>query len=226
MIHKVAVITGGTGAVGSAAVDAFLEQGATVAAVARETSRMKRNASDRFYAFSADVTNKDEVKILFDEIDKKCGGADFLIHTVGGFWGGVDIRHTELQDWDRMMSINLRSAFLCCRAALPYMAEKGGGKIITISALAGLEPKPNRAAYLTAKAALIAFTRAIAEEGRNINVQANTLAPNIILTESNKRDMPDMDHSSWVKPEDMAATMVHLCSEQSSTFTGNVIKML
>ncbi|MBN1482069.1 SDR family oxidoreductase [candidate division KSB1 bacterium] len=227
--NKIVVLTGATGALGSVITTLFLSKGASVAAVARDVSKLtdaQRTASPgRLVTFAADVLLENEVAQLFDHIQDQLGGADILVHAVGGFSGGVSIQDTLSADWDRMMSLNLRSAFLCSKYALKQMQHKGGGKIVTISALAALEPKANRAAYLVAKAGLLALTRAIALEGKAINVQANSLAPAIILTQANKRDMPDMDHSAWVKPEDMAETILHLCSDKAQSITGTIIKM-
>lgn len=222
---KVVVVTGASGALGSVVASAFVQHGAIVAAVARESSKIKIE-SHQLLKFSADVTNEPDVIRLFDSIEKTCGSADILVHTVGGFLGGKNVQQTDVPDWDNMMSLNLRSAFLCSRQALSQMQKKGRGKIVTISAMAALEPKKNRAAYLTAKAGLIAFTQAIAEEGQDINVQANSIAPSIILTDANKRAMPDMDFSAWIKPEDIASTILYLCSDAADSITGNVIKML
>ena len=228
--NKVAVVTGASGNVGIAVVEAFLVNGATVAGVDRETTaltdRQDPKAAGRIKAFSADVTKEDEVRTLFKDIAKQLGGVDFLVHTVGGFKGGTKLNETSFEDWEKMQTLNVRSAFLCSKYALRHMEKRGGGKIITISAMAALEPKANRAAYLVAKAGVVALTRAIAVEGKKINVQANAVAPSIILTEANKKAMPDMDHSEWVKPEDIGETIVHLCSPASASITDTVIKML
>jgi NAD(P)-dependent dehydrogenase (short-subunit alcohol dehydrogenase family) len=225
---KIVVVTGASGALGSIIAETFLRHGASVVAVGRDAEKIKltHQPEHQLVKLSADVTHETHVISLFNTVQKDLGGLDILVHTVGGFLGGQNIQNTSAAAWDNMMSLNLRSAFLCSKSALPQMETKGGGKIVTISALAALEVKANRAAYLTSKAGLIAFTQAVAEEGKSINVQANCIAPSIILTAANKRDMPDMDHSAWIKPEDIAATVLHLCSETSNSITGNIIKML
>lgn len=223
------VVTGATGALGSVITRSFLAAGASVAAVARDVSRVTNEQfaapPGRLFPFAADVLQENDVAQLFDDIEKQLGGADILVHTVGGFKGGMTIPDTSVSDWDSMMSLNLRSAFLCCKYALQHMRKKGGGKIVTISAMAALEPKTNRAAYLVAKAGLAAFTQAIATEGIAFNVQANSIAPGIILTKANMQEMPNMDFSTWIKPEDIAATILHLCSESGHSITGTIIKM-
>ncbi len=225
---KIVVVTGASGALGSVIVERFLLHGASVAAIARDISTLKteQTVARQPSTFSADLTDEQQVSAVFDAIQTELGGVDILAHTVGGFLGGKALHNTSASEWQRMMSLNLDSAFLCSKYALPQMEKKGGGKIITIAALAALQPKASRAAYITAKAGLIALTQAIAEEGKAINVQANCIAPSIILTEANKSDMPEMDFSTWIKPEHIAATILHLCAKVSESVTGNVIKML
>ncbi|RQW10753.1 SDR family oxidoreductase, partial [candidate division KSB1 bacterium] len=160
--EKIVLVTGATGALGSAVTARFLGRGARVAAVARDPGRLAGLATTpRLKTFAADVTDAEAVERLFIDVQHQLGAVDILIHTVGGYQGGQYLQDIAVPDWRRMMDLNLNAAFYCAKHALAHMAAKGG-KIITISALAAIEVKSKRAAYIVAKSGLIALTRAIA----------------------------------------------------------------
>jgi len=228
--NKTVVITGATGGLGETVVRHFMNKNARVAAIGRnmsglETLRQKYNKDAAPEIFAADITREDEVAAVFETIKQKSGHIDVLVNIAGGFAGGKSIADTGLDMWEKMLTLNLTSVFLCCRQAMSYMAEQGHGKIITITAMAALEPKPNRAAYAVSKAGVVALTEALAAEGRPVNVQANTIAPGIILTEANKKDMPDADFSKWVTPDKLTETILFLCSPAADHITGTIVKM-
>ncbi|MBN2412746.1 SDR family oxidoreductase [candidate division KSB1 bacterium] len=227
---KTAIITGATGGLGATVVRHFIKNGAKVAAIGRNSSTLqtlkqnfnKDNSPD---IYAADITRHDEVIKVFDGIIQKFNQIDILVNITGGFAGGKSIADTDPAMWENMMKLNLTSAFLCSRQAMVYMTEQGHGKIITITAMAALEPKPNRAAYAVSKAGVIALTQALAVEGQTVNVQANTIAPGIILTKANKDSMPDADFSKWVTPDRLAETVLFLCSPKADNITGTIIRM-
>jgi len=228
--NKTAIITGATGGLGETVVRHFIDKGARVAAIGRnssklETLKQKFNKDNGPDIFAADVTNPEEVKTTFEKISQKFNHIDILVNIAGGFAGGKSIAETGLEMWEKMLNLNLTSAFLCCRQAMSYMTEQGHGKIITITAMAALEPKPNRAAYAVSKAGVVALTQALAVEGQPVNVQANTIAPGIILTKANKDSMPDADFSKWVTPDRLAETILFLCSPEADDITGTIIRM-
>ena len=135
------------------------------------------------------------------------------------------IAETSAQEWDKMITLNLRSLFLCSRAILPMMMAAKSGKIITITAMAALAPKAKRAAYQVSKAGVISLTKALAEEGKKYNIQANTIAPGIILSEKNKKEMPDADDTKWTRPEQIADMILFLASPAANDITGSIIEM-
>jgi len=228
--NKTVVITGATGGLGETVVRQFINNNAGVAAIGRNMSRLetlkqKYKGSNSPDIFTADITREDDVIGVFDSIKQKYNHIDILVNIAGGFAGGTSIAGTGLDMWEKMLTLNLTSTFLCCRQAMSYMAAQGHGKIITITAIAALEPKPNRAAYAVSKAGVAALTEALAAEGRAVNVQANTIAPGIILTGANKKDMPDADFTKWVTPDKLAETILFLCSPAADNITGTIVKM-
>jgi len=228
---KTAIITGSTSALGSEISRAFAARGANLALVYISEEKFTRLESqlDEFVAkvlkLKADVTDESQVTTMFQKAKGEFGSIDFLINTVGGFAGGKSVADMEESTWDKMMSLNLKSAFLCSKAAMEEMRTQGHGKIINISAMTALQSKPNRAAYAVAKAGVIKLTEAVALEGKEFNIQANAIAPSVILTEANKADMPNADFSKWVTPNQIAETIVFLCSPAGDAITGTVLKL-
>ena len=226
-----AIITGASGALGQHVVKEFLQQGANVFAVARSADKLDALQQHvgflpgRLTPISADLTDFADVERAWAEIQGKAKPVDMLINIAGGFAGGKMIADTSVQEWDRMMNLNLRSVFVISKLVMAEMMRQQKGKIITVSALAALDPKPKRAAYLVAKAGLIALTQALAAEGKEYNIQANTIAPAIILTDANVQAMPEMDSTRWTTPQQIAATMLFLCSPEADAITGSIIKM-
>jgi len=230
-LNKKIIITGASGGLGEILTGRLAQQGATIAAIARSSDKLKNLQTESksqpgiIEIFPADVTTPAQVKTIFISILEKFKQIDALVHLTGGFAGGKFIAETDDVMWREMLDVNLNSAFYCCREAMTIMSEQKCGKIITISAAAALHPKAKRAAYTVAKAGVIALTRTLAEEGKMVNVQANCIAPGIILTAANQIAMPDADTAQWVRPEQIAATIAFLCSAQADAITGTVIEM-
>lgn len=225
---KVALITGATGALGHAVARAFLEEGARLALTYRQQARLDEllaslGGGASVVPIQADVTHEEEAQRAVAQALAGLGRIDILVNVVGGFWGGVPVAQTSLQDWDYMMTLNLKSAFLCCRAVLPHMLGKGWGRIINVSSRAGLKGAPRTAAYCVAKAGVIILTESLAEEVKHQGITVNAILPSVIDTEANRRAMPQADFSRWVPPEDIARVMVFLASEQARSITGAAI---
>jgi len=163
--------------------------------------------------------------VLLDR-DGECGAPegriDGLINLIGGFAMG-SVAETEVALWQRMLSVNLTTAFLLSKAVLPLMAQNRGGRILHIAARAALEPFPGAAAYLVAKSGLVALIRVLALELAGSGVTINGLLPSTIDTPANRKSMPDADPSKWVKPESIARLLVFLVSEQAGQINGALI---
>ncbi len=228
--NKTVLITGGTGALGQDVTKAFVEAGSRVFVsylFDRELSRLKDYLGDlsKVRALNADLGNEASVKALFREIEKQSGPLDVLIHLVGGFWMGGDIAETPLEKLEQMLNLNLRTTFLCCREAFSRMKASGGGKIFTVSARAALERPPGMGAYVTSKAAVLAFSEILAKEGVAHNVQVNTLLPSVIDTPANRQAMPDADFDRWVKPAEIADVLLALAQPHITAVSGTAIKV-
>src|SRR5437879_2191214 len=229
--NRVAIITGGTGALGRAVSENFLAQGAKIAVpyiIDAEVPMLKERLGGRFpdsrlMLKKSDVTQENDVRSFFDEAAAHFGRIDALVNLVGGFWGGKSIAETTLEEWQAMFDLNLRPAFLCSRAAVPIMKKNGYGRIVSVSSRSGLTGAGNFAAYAVSKGAIATFTASLAEEVLGDNIMVNAIAPSTIDTEANRKAMPKAKHENWVKTDDISSTIGYLSSEDCGVTSGAVI---
>jgi NAD(P)-dependent dehydrogenase (short-subunit alcohol dehydrogenase family) len=223
---KVAVITGGTGALGREVTRHFLESGASCAvpyvveAESTELCVMTTTHGDRLLCYRADVLQSAEREAFLAAVLQRFGGIDILLNLVGGFAGGAPVAETEPATFDRLLDVNLRSVFLMSRAVIPHLLARGGGKIVSVSARAALQGTAGLGAYAASKAGVITLTQAMADELRDSGVQVNCILPSIIDTPANRAAMPDADHSRWVPPSEIARVLAFLASDASTVVSG------
>ena len=211
------LITGANGGLGTAVCQEFLAAGAKVIGVARDWKQ-----SAPFATISADVTTEAGCESMVQQALEH-GPIDALVHLVGGFAGGSPLTDTTDQTWDSMMTVNLRAAFCCIRAALKPMQAAGRGRIVAIGTRMAVEPSPNFAAYAVSKAALVALVKNVAAEGQKFGVTANVVLPSTIDTPANRAAMPKADFSRWVAPQSIAKLLVFLTSDSAVDTSGAVI---
>jgi NAD(P)-dependent dehydrogenase (short-subunit alcohol dehydrogenase family) len=220
------LLTGGTGALGHAVTRRLLQAGHRVATTWRVEDERDHLVSelgstgDQLVFVAADVTDPDAVDLAVDEAAAQLGGIDALVHLVGTWKGGEEVHEHSMETWTRMIDINLTSGFLCCRVALPWMRKSGWGRIVLVSARTARFDRAGQAAYSIAKAGVGLLAEVISEENRSFGVTANAIAPSILDTPANRSAMPDADHSTWIPPRDVAATIEFLCSEEAGHLRG------
>lgn len=225
---RTALITGGTGALGQVVGARFMQEGCQVATsylFEDELKRLSPEFRNNIFLVRADVTEDEDVTALFHQVRKKYGRVDILINIVGGFLQQHAVKEVKTKDWDHMMNINLRSVFLCSREFLQTLADNSFGRIISIAAMPVFRPAPGRAPYAVSKAGVVMLTQVLGEELKGTGVTANAIAPSILKTPANVASMPDEDSSKWVAPEDVAETMLLLCSEKGRSINGSCIPM-
>jgi NAD(P)-dependent dehydrogenase (short-subunit alcohol dehydrogenase family) len=218
---QVVMVTGASGGLGAVVVDAFLAAGATVAGVAR--SMAPRDGGERFVAVSADLTTAAGARHAVQETLRNARGIDALVHTMGGFAGGQNVDAADDSTWDRMMDLNLRSAFLVTRAVLPHMIQARYGRVVAVGSRTGVQPAAGLAAYAVSKAGLHTLIQTIALETLASGITANAVLPGIIDTPANRKAMPNADFTRWVAPEKIAQQILWLCSETASDISGALI---
>jgi NAD(P)-dependent dehydrogenase (short-subunit alcohol dehydrogenase family) len=223
--NRIAIITGGTGALGKAVVLAFLEEGAKVVCTYIVDEELKHypslteNQKSNLAFIQADVTKEKSVAVTVQKTLERFGRIDILVNIVGGFTYAKVIGITE-KVWDSMMKINLKSTFLCSKAVLPHMIRQNYGKIINISSRPGLKGSAGVGAYAASKAAVLNFTETIADEVRDYEINVNAILPSTIDTPANRKSMPEADFSKWVKPEKIARIIIFLASDDSKPISG------
>lgn len=224
---KVVVITGGTGGFGSAVTTAFLQARAKVFVTYRseqefEALKASVNASAALTGIITNVLDEASVKAMVQQAARS-GRIEVLVNLVGGHLGGVPVAEMSLEQWNKMIDLNLKSAFLCCRHVLPLMMQQNAGRIINIGSKGGLQGGEGISAYGASKAGLINFTQSLAVEGKRYNINANAVIPGIIDTPANRQAMPEVNFDEWVKPEALAQVILFLCSEEAQAITGATI---
>ena len=220
--NQVVLITGAKGGLGTYVTNAFLAAGATVIG----SSKSIRNsdfAHANFVAMPADLTDPQGACRLSDCVVGRFQKMDALVHVMGGFAGGASIAETDDGTWERMMNLNLKSAFHILRAAIPAMRQAGRGRIVAIGSRQALEPQPGISAYSASKAALVSLVRTAALENKDAGITANVILPGTMNTEANRQADPRADTSAWVPPEEVAALAAFLASEAGASITGAAI---
>jgi NAD(P)-dependent dehydrogenase (short-subunit alcohol dehydrogenase family) len=215
---KTALVTGGTGGLG-AAVTGELRAGGWRVVVPwveeRELQRVERG--DDLVLVQADILDAAQAAAAVE-----AAGDDLraVVNLVGGFAQGGRVHETPVEDFEAMLRLNLRSAYLVCAAALPRLLAAGGGTIVCVSARAALRPFAGAAGYAVAKAGVLAFVGALDAEYGDDGIRANAILPSVIDTPANRRAMPKADPSRWVRPDEIARTIRWLCSDDSSATSG------
>jgi NAD(P)-dependent dehydrogenase (short-subunit alcohol dehydrogenase family) len=227
---QVILITGGTGALGSAVSRAFLREGARVAVTyrdSREFESLQRAAGEsdaaRLAGWQVDLTNEPQMQGAVSALDAGFGRIDALILTAGGYAGGSKLWQTDLAVFDRMLALNLRAALVACRATLPTMLRQDRGCIVSVSARAALTQPGGSGAYVASKAAVLALMHSLSMDLKGTGIRVNTILPNVIDTAANRKAMPQADSTTWSKPEDIARVIMFLCSADSQVINGAAI---
>jgi NAD(P)-dependent dehydrogenase (short-subunit alcohol dehydrogenase family) len=218
------LVAGGTGALGHGVLTELLDAGHPVTAtwvVERERERAEDDLGGRdgLSLVQADLMDPDAVAAAVDSVPDL--GA--VVNLVGGFADGQLVHECDPEDWERLLRLNLRPGFLLARAAMPRLLDAGGGAYVGVSARPALKPYPGAAAYSTAKAAVLAFVRALDVEYAQQGIRANAILPSVIDTPANREAQPDADFSKWVTPAEIAKVIRFLVSDDSAVTSGAAI---
>ena len=224
LTDKVAVIIGATGQLGHAIAKAFAHEGAKLVLVSGHQEGLDALQKElgfrgtRVMTRVADALDENGMQELADTVLGRFGHADILLHIAGGFRGG-SLKDTPPEVWDQMLNVNLRTAVHSIRAFLPLLTMNQWGRIVTVSSGITQTPPANAVAYVSAKAALETMTIAVAQEVKDKGVTANVVLIRALDTPAERAKQPDKV-SGWVRTEDVAATLLFLCSDEGGAITG------
>jgi NAD(P)-dependent dehydrogenase (short-subunit alcohol dehydrogenase family) len=215
------IVTGGTGALGRAVVGTLLAAGARcrVPYVVDAEAATFPHKDGVTLVPRCELTNEDDIARLYDGVTDLWAS----IHIAGGFAMGP-VAETDKAGMLHMLNMNFVSCYLCCRAAVQGFGT-AGGRIVNVAARPGTEPRlgAGMAPYAASKAAVAAFTQALAAEVAARGILVNAVAPSIIDTPANRAAMPKADHAGWPKPAEIAATIAFLASAENKVTTGGVV---
>jgi NAD(P)-dependent dehydrogenase (short-subunit alcohol dehydrogenase family) len=233
---KVALVTGGSKGLGRAMAQALAEAGADIALCSRHGEEARAAAEEiaaatgqRGVGFEADVTDRESVARLRRDCEAALGKVDILLNNAGMNLRKPLVEFTE-EEWDAVVDVSVKGAFLCSQAFMPGMMERGWGRIVMLGSIMSFVSIPGRAAYSSAKAALTGMTRALALEGAPHGVTVNCLCPGPFETPMNRVLMNDpaayqaflakIPLGRWGRPEELGGAIVFLCSPASAFMTG------
>lgn len=221
------VVAGGTGALGRAVGQAFLQEGATVVVTYRDAAEFHSFAgalSDemraRLEGEQVDVTDEAAVRRLVAGAVQRHSRIDALVNTVGGYAGDVKLWEMESAVLERMLALNLRPLHVLARAVVPEFLKQGHGAIVNVAARTALDPPAGGSAYAASKAAALAMAHSLAAELAGTGVRVNSILPRIIDTPANRKAMPKANFAKWTTPEKIADVILFLCSDAAAAVHG------
>ena len=220
---RVVLVTGVSGALGSAIATAFDDAGATVCgadivAPDDEDSLVDPDVVD-FHR--GDFTDEDDVRGVVDAVIEEHGRLDHLCNVAGTWRGGDPIHETDAGTFDFLLDVNLKTMFLASKHALPHLRERGG-TVVSVSSRSSLSGGEGDGPYRASKAGVRLLTETIAEENAGV-VRANAVMPSVIDTPMNREMMPDADQDTWVDPATIARTVLALSADATAATSGAAV---
>ncbi|WP_341234767.1 SDR family oxidoreductase [uncultured Sulfitobacter sp.] len=243
---KLAVITGGGSGIGEATAHVFAQAGATVVVAGRRLEPLEKVAKAvGGHAIACDVSDQDDVRVMFAKAREITGRVDVLLNNAGGPGPIAPVAEVDMGDWVTCMNINLVGAMYCLQEAAKIMTAQGSGSIINMSSLMGIQGYPMRSAYVASKFALIGITETMARELGPVGVRVNALMPGAVSgenmdrilarrAEAEGRPASEIERENytdvaalkrWVAPEEVGRAALYYASDLSSAITGDKMKV-
>lgn len=242
LADKVAIITGSARGLGRAHAMRFAQEGAKLALcdildcgpVVKEIEAI----GGEVIAIRTDITDEKNTIAMVKETADRFGRIDILVNNAGAI-GGIEIQdfvkpveEIVSEDWDRYLDVNIKGTFLCCKAVIPYMKKQGKGSIVNIASTAGFYGSSHFLHYSTSKGGVITMTRGLAAALGEYNINVNAVAPGVVMTEAMQALHPGQSDNQMVnkqiikksiRPEDIAAAVLFLASDEASMITGQTL---
>jgi NAD(P)-dependent dehydrogenase (short-subunit alcohol dehydrogenase family) len=222
---KILAVTGSNGALGQAVAVTLSGYGARLALLDHAREASVAPPAGALHYGGIDLTDADAARSVMQRIVKETGRLDGLINLAGGFqW--EKLAGGTLDSWDAMYKINLRTAVSSCQAAVPYLLQAGGGRIVNVGAMGGVKAAAGMGAYAASKAGVAQLTQALADELKDRGITVNAILPSTLDTPRNRLDMPDADFTRWVAPSEAAEVIAFLVSSEARAITGALIPVV
>jgi 3-oxoacyl-[acyl-carrier protein] reductase len=217
LINKVAIVTGASSGIGKAIALRFGAEGAHVVVTARRMARCEQTVAQivkeggEAWAIQTDVSDERQVERLIEQTVAYYGRLDILVNNAGVVAGGW-LAETTTHSFDEVMNVNLRGTFFCCRAGFKQMKQQGGGLIINMSSVAGVQAWAGTGVYSASKHGMMALTKSLADEGRPHHIKVSAICPGAVADELVDASSEDILRSEKIDPFDVAETAVYLAT--------------
>jgi NAD(P)-dependent dehydrogenase (short-subunit alcohol dehydrogenase family) len=235
---KVVIVTGSGRNIGKLLAERFAREGAKVTVCdivdCTETERAIKSMGGEVLSIKTDVSSEKDTVEMANRTAKRFGRIDILVNNAA-IWGGINLKpfyEISVEEWDRMMAVNLRGTFLCCKAVFPYMKQQGKGKIVNISSVIAFNAIPYSLHYNASKGGVIVLTKTMARELGEFNINVNSVAPGLVWNEASQGHVPAQELERHIttmsfkraqEPEDLVGTVLFLASKESDFVTGQTI---
>jgi NAD(P)-dependent dehydrogenase (short-subunit alcohol dehydrogenase family) len=235
---KVVIITGAGQNIGKLYAEDFARAGAKVTACdivdCSETEKSIKSMGGEVLTLRTDITNEKDTTEMAKKTVERFGEIDILVNNAA-IWGGIALKpfyETSVEEWDKMMAVNLKGMFLCCKAVFPYMKKQQRGKIVNIASVAVLFAPPFTLHYNTSKGGVVVLTRTMARELGEFNINVNCVAPGLVWNEPSKGQIPEEEFKRDIstrclkraqQPEDLLGAVMFFSSKYSDFVTGQTL---
>ncbi len=224
--NKIAVISGAGGGLGRVLTKTFAEAGAKLVLLGRNSDKLNKMAADfgihssDVFSIALDLSKMDETQKAAHEIEAKFGRLDIFVNVVGGWMGGKSVLETDISEIDAMIEQHIRTSYSMLKAFLPPMLKNSWGRLLAVSSPFANHPPGNNSPYAVGKAGMEALMLSLAMELKGSGVTSNLVTVNTIDVKHERINHPSEKNKSWSTPEEISATLLHLCSEESSLING------